>query len=45
MAFENAFADQGGAPAPAEEAQPKKPAEGGTGGIFGGLQKAAQSAA
>ncbi len=44
MAFENAFADPGGAPAPAEEAQPKKPAEGGTGGIFGGFKKAAQSA-
>ena len=44
MAFENAFADQGGAPAPAEEAQPKKPAEGGTGGIFGGFKKAAQNA-
>ena len=44
MAFENAFADPGGTPAPAEEAQPKKPAEGGTGGIFGGFKKAAQSA-
>ena len=43
MAFENAFADPGGTPAPAEEAQPKKPAEGGTGGIFGGFKKAAQS--
>ena len=41
MAFENAFADPGGAPAPAEEAQPKKPAEG-SGGIFGGFKKAAQ---
>jgi len=45
MAFENAFADPGGAPAPAEEAAPpKKPAEGG-GGLFGGFRKAAQSAA
>ena len=43
MAFENTFADQGGAPAPAEEAQPKKPAEN-SGGIFGGFKKAAQSA-
>jgi cell division inhibitor SepF len=43
MAFENAFADQGGTPAPAEEAQPKKPAES-SGGIFGGFKKAAQSA-
>ena len=43
MAFENTFADPGGAPAPAEEAQPKKPAES-TGGIFGGFKKAAQSA-
>ena len=43
MAFENAFADQGGAPAPAEEAQPKKTAES-SGGIFGGFKKAAQSA-
>ena len=43
MAFENAFADPGGAPAPAEEVQPKKPAES-TGGIFGGFKKAAQSA-
>ena len=45
MAFENAFADTGGnaAPAPAEEAQPKKPAESG-GGIFGGFKKAAQGA-
>ena len=40
MAFESAFADPGGSPAPAEEAQPKKTAEGG-GGIFGGLKKAA----
>ena len=41
MAFESAFSDPGGAPAPAEEAQPKKPAENG-GGIFGnlGLKKA-----
>ena len=43
MAFENAFADQGGTPAPAEEAQPRKPAES-SGGIFGGFKKAAQSA-
>ncbi len=43
MAFENAFADQGGTPVPAEEAQPKKPAES-SGGIFGGFKKAAQSA-
>ena len=43
MAFENTFADQGGAPAPAEEAQPRKPAES-SGGIFGGFKKAAQSA-
>ena len=43
MAFENAFADPGGTPAPAEEAQPKKPAESG-GGIFGGLKKAASGA-
>ncbi|MBQ3702768.1 MAG: cell division protein SepF [Oscillospiraceae bacterium] len=42
MAFENAFADPGGAPAPAEEAAPKKPAEGSGGGIFGGFKKAAQ---
>ncbi len=40
MAFENAFADPGGSPAPAEEAQPKKPTET-SGGIFGGLKKAA----
>ena len=44
MAFENAFADTGGSPAPAEEAAPRKPAEGG-GGIFGGFKKAAQNAA
>ena len=44
MAFENAFADPGGTPAPAEEPQPKKPAEG-SGGIFGGFRKAAQNAA
>ena len=44
MAFENTFADPGGAPAPAEETQPKKPAESG-GGIFGGFKKAAQGAA
>ena len=44
QAFENAFADTGGgAPAPAEEAAPKKAAEG-SGGIFGGFRKAAQSA-
>ena len=44
MAFENAFADPGGAPAPAEEAPaPKKTAEGSGGGIFGGFKKAAQS--
>ncbi len=43
MAFENAFADQGGTPVPAEEAQPKKPGES-SGGIFGGFKKAAQSA-
>ena len=43
MAFENAFAYPGGAPAPAEEAQPRKPAES-SGGIFGGFKKAAQSA-
>ena len=43
MAFENTFADQGGTPAPAEEAQPRKPAES-SGGIFGGFKKAAQSA-
>jgi cell division inhibitor SepF len=43
MAFENAFADPGGSPAPAEEAAPKKP-EGG-GGLFGGFRKAAQNAA
>ena len=42
MAFENAFADPGGAPAPAEEAAPKKAAEGSGGGIFGGFKKAAQ---
>ena len=44
MAFENAFADPGGTPAPAEEAQPKKPAES-SGGIFGGFKKAAQPGA
>ena len=44
MAFESAFADAGGSPAPAEEALPKKPAEG-SGGLFGGLRKAAQGAA
>ena len=44
MAFENAFADSGGSPAPAEEAPPKKTAEGG-GGLFGGFRKAAQNAA
>ena len=43
MAFENAFADQGGTPAPAEEAQAKKPGES-SGGIFGGFKKVAQSA-
>ena len=44
MAFENAFADPGGAPTPAEEAPaPKKTAEGSGGGIFGGFKKAAQS--
>ena len=43
MAFESAFADPGGAPAPAEEVQPKKPAES-TGGLFGGFKKAAQNA-
>ncbi len=43
MAFENTFADQGGTPAPAEETQPRKPAES-SGGIFGGFKKAAQSA-
>ena len=43
MAFENAFADPGGTPAPAEEAQPKKPAES-SGGIFSGFKKAAQNA-
>ncbi len=43
MAFENAFADQGGTPAPAEDAQPKKTGES-SGGIFGGFKKAAQSA-
>lgn len=40
MAFENSFADPGGTPAPAEEAQPKKPAE--SGGIFGGFKKVGQ---
>ena len=45
MAFENAFADPGGSPAPAEEAQPKKPAESSGGGIFGGFKKAGQSGA
>jgi len=45
MAFENAFADTGGSPAPAEEAAPRKPAEGGGGGLFGGFRKAAQNAA
>ncbi len=39
MAFENAFADSSGGPAPMEEETPKKPAESG-GGIFGGLKKA-----
>ena len=44
MAFENAFADNGSpAPAPAEEAPAKKPAE--SGGIFGGFKKAAQATA
>ena len=44
MAFESAFTDPGGSPAPAvEESQPKKPAES-SGGIFGGFKKAAQSA-
>ena len=43
MAFENAFADQGSTPAPAEEAQAKKPGES-SGGIFGGFKKVAQSA-
>lgn len=41
MAFESSFADPGGsAPAPAEEAAPKKQGE--TGGIFGGIRKAAK---
>ena len=45
MAFESAFTDPGGSPAPAaEESQPKKPAES-SGGIFGGFKKAAQNAA
>jgi len=44
MAFENAFADTGSAPAPAEEAPPKK-AESSGGGIFGGFRKAAQGGA
>ena len=46
MAFENAFTDPGGSPAPAaaaEESQPKKPAES-SGGIFSGFKKAAQNA-
>ena len=46
MAFENAFTDPGGSPAPAaaaEEGQPKKPAES-SGGIFSGFKKAAQNA-
>ena len=41
LAFENSFADAGGSPAPAEEAQPKKPTE--SGGLFGGLKKAGGS--
>ena len=45
MAFESAFTDPGGSPAPAaaEESQPKKPAES-SGGIFSGFKKAAQNA-
>ena len=45
IAFENAFADPGGTPAPAEEVQPQpKKASEGSGGIFSGFKKAAQNA-
>ncbi len=44
MAFENAFADTSGGPAPAEEAAPAPKKTGEPGGIFGGLKKAAQQA-
>ncbi len=44
MAFESTFADSAGGPAPAEEAAPPARKAGESGGIFGGLKKAAQQA-
>ena len=39
LAFENAFADNSAAPAPAEDPQSSAKAQGESGGIFGGLKK------